>query len=116
MPIINVFLLVGLFALILSFFLQARSAIWGGASIGFIIGIIVGFIKWDFSDIPRFALIGADFGLAAEIFGWIGDRLSGGSKPASETEVQAMLMQLREDVRTQRRKRHRDIRIRRKRS
>lgn len=75
MPLLNVFLLIGIGALIFSFFTQGRSAIWGGATIGLIIGIIIGIVRGDFSDILRAALIGADFGLLATILGMLGDRL-----------------------------------------
>lgn len=75
MPLLNIFLLIGIGALVVSFFTQGRSAIWGGATIGLIVGIVLGIIRGDFSDILRAALIGADFGLLASILGIIGDRL-----------------------------------------
>lgn len=74
MPILNIFLIVGLIALVFSFF-QRKSLIWGGATIGLITGIIVGIVKRDFSDILRFALVGADIGLFFTIFYFVGDRL-----------------------------------------
>lgn len=75
MPVFNIFLLIGIVALVISFFTHERSAIWGGATAGLIIGIILGFVKGDFSDILRAAFIGADIGLLANILGWISDRL-----------------------------------------
>ena len=75
MPIFNIFLLLGVAALIISFFMKGRSAIWGGATLGLVIGLVYGLLKGDLSDILRFALIGADLGLLANILGWIGDRL-----------------------------------------
>ena len=75
MPLLNILLLIGVGALILSFFTQRKSAIWGGATIGLIVGVILSIIQGDFSNILRAALIGADVGLSAEILGLIGDRL-----------------------------------------
>lgn len=75
MPLLNIFLLIGIGVLVVSFFIQGRSAIWGGATIGLIIGVILGIIRGDFSDILRAALIGADLGLLANILGMLGDRL-----------------------------------------
>ncbi len=76
MPFFNVLLLIGIGSLVLSFFIQGKSAIWGGATIGLIIGIILGVISRDSSDIFRAALIGADIGLLANILAWMGNRLS----------------------------------------
>jgi len=73
MPILNIFLLIGILALILSFFAQKRSAIWGGATLGLILGVIIGIVRGDFSDILRVILIGADVGLAAELLGLLSD-------------------------------------------
>lgn len=75
MPVLNIFLIIGFVALVISFFIQGRSAIWGGATAGLIIGIILGIIKGDFSDILRATLIGADVGLVATILGVISDRM-----------------------------------------
>ena len=75
MPLLNIFLLIGIGALILSIFTQRKSAIWGGATIGLIVGVILGVLKGDFSDILRAALIGADVGLLAEILELFGGRL-----------------------------------------
>lgn len=75
MPLMNIFLIIGAVSLILSFFTQRRAAIWGGATMGLIIGVILGIFKGDFSDILRIALIGADVGLIAEILGLLGDNL-----------------------------------------
>lgn len=75
MPILNIFLVLGVLALIYSFVATERSAIWGGATLGLIVGIIIGIFNKDFSNIFRAILIGADVGLAAEILGFLGDRL-----------------------------------------
>lgn len=75
MLLLNILLLIGIGALVLSFFTKRKSAIWGGATFGLIVGIILGIIKGDFSDILRAALIGANVGLLAEIFGLLSDRL-----------------------------------------
>lgn len=66
MPIINIFLLVGIVALIFSFF-KGKNAIWGGATFGLVIGLIMGIFSGDFSNIIRAVLIGADVGLVAEL-------------------------------------------------
>lgn len=79
MTILNIFLLIGFGALMISFFTKERSAIWGGATIGLIVGIILGIIRGDFSDILRAALIGADIGLLTIILAWIGSRLKSAS-------------------------------------
>lgn len=75
MPILNVFLIIGVICLIISLFVESRSAVWGGATLGLIIGVVVGFIKSDFSDTLRYALISADLGLLANVLSWIGNRL-----------------------------------------
>jgi len=75
MPLLNIFLIIGVVALIASFFTQGRSAIWGGATAGLIVGIIIGIVKQDFSDILRATLIGADVGLVAEILSIIGKKI-----------------------------------------
>jgi len=62
MPILNIFLIVGVIALIFSFS-KGRNAIWGGATYGLIIGIVIGVFTSDFSNIIRVALLGADVGL-----------------------------------------------------
>lgn len=74
-PILNLFLIIGLLALVSSFFTAGKSAIWGGATIGLIIGIIMGITRGDFSDILRAVLIGADIGLFANLLGFVGDRM-----------------------------------------
>lgn len=75
MPILNIFLLFGAVALIYSFLATKRSAIWGGATLGLVVGIILGIINKDFSNIFRSILIGADVGLAAELLGLFGNWL-----------------------------------------
>lgn len=76
MLILNIFLLIGIGALVVSFFIEERSAIWGGATLGFIIGLIIGVIKGNFWDIIlRAIFIGADVGLLANILAWIGARM-----------------------------------------
>ena len=75
MPILNVFLILGLVALVISFFIEERSAIWGGATLGLIIGAVIGIFNNDFSNILRAALIGADIGLLANLLSWIANKL-----------------------------------------
>ena len=50
-----------------------RSAIWGGATLGLIVGIILGFVQGDFSNILWTIIIGALIGFAAEILSKIVD-------------------------------------------
>lgn len=52
-----------------------RSAIWGGATGGLIVGVVLGIIQGDFSNLLRAVAIGALIGLAAELLGMIGDRI-----------------------------------------
>lgn len=78
MPLLNIFLIMGVVALIVGLFTKGQSAIWGGATAGFIIGIIIGLIKHDLSDILRAALIGADVGLFTEILFIVGKKIDRG--------------------------------------
>ncbi len=70
MPILNIFLIIGIIALIFSFSL-GKNAIWGGATLGLIIGLIIGIITQNFSNILRTALIGADIGLFFELLSFV---------------------------------------------
>jgi hypothetical protein len=54
-----------------------RSAIWGGATFGLLIGLIVGFFRDSYWQTVVYAvLIGAALGLAANILSWIGAVIS----------------------------------------
>jgi len=75
MPILNVFILLGFVLLAISFFIQGRSTIWGGATLGLLVGIVIGIIKHDFSDILRAISIGADVGFFTIILSWVGSLL-----------------------------------------
>lgn len=62
-------------SMILSFF-RGRNAIWGGATIGLIIGIIIAvFQKFNWSIIGRAVIIGILVGVIAEVIGIIADYL-----------------------------------------
>jgi hypothetical protein len=55
---------------------SGRSAIWGGGTLGFIIGAIVGIFNHNFGPtLFKGILIGAAAGLVAELLGAIGDKL-----------------------------------------
>jgi hypothetical protein len=60
-----------------SFFFRGRNAVWGGATLGAIIGIVVAIARpeFDWPTVGHGAVIGAFFGLIAEILGAISDRM-----------------------------------------
>jgi hypothetical protein len=50
-----------------------RSAIWGGATFGLLIGLIVGFFRESYWHTVLYAvLIGAALGVGANILSWVG--------------------------------------------
>ncbi len=55
--------------------MQKRSAIWGGATLGFIIGGVIGLSQGNMSLLITGAIVGAGLGVIAEILGIIGDKL-----------------------------------------
>lgn len=56
--------------------MQGRSAIWGGATLGFIVGIVLGLLRGNFVNILiTSVVIGAALGILAEILGMLGDRM-----------------------------------------
>lgn len=60
-----------------SFFFRGQNAVWGGATIGVVIGLIVALFRpqFDWDTVGHAAVIGAFVGLIAEILGAIGDRM-----------------------------------------
>jgi hypothetical protein len=53
-----------------------RSAIWGGGTIGLLVGLIVGFFRESYwQTVLNAVLIGAGLGLAANIIAWVGGLL-----------------------------------------
>jgi hypothetical protein len=52
-----------------------RSPIWGGATLGLIVGVILGFIYGNFTNILWAVLIGALLGFGADLLGKFGDKL-----------------------------------------
>tara|TARA_Y100000588_G_scaffold70563_1_gene72382 strand:+ start:1809 stop:2054 length:246 start_codon:yes stop_codon:yes gene_type:complete len=71
-----------LIALILSviviaiYFSRGKNAVWGGATLGIIVGVIVGFFNGDFLVVLGWGFsLGTLVGLAAELMGGLSDRL-----------------------------------------
>ena len=53
-----------------------QSAIWGGATLGLIIGIVVGLVRDPFwGTLVYGVLIGTALGIVATLMGWLGDYL-----------------------------------------
>lgn len=61
------------------FFFRGRSAVWGGATLGAIIGVVVSIARLEFewATVGHGAVIGSFVGLIAEVLGAIGDRMKG---------------------------------------
>lgn len=59
------------------FFFRGKNAVWGGATIGLLVGFVVAVIQpgFDWFTLGQATVIGAFVGLIAEILGSIGDRL-----------------------------------------
>ena len=60
-----------------AYFLRGGNAVWGGATIGALVGIVITFTRssFDWEVVGHSAVIGAFAGLVAEFLGWIGDRV-----------------------------------------
>ncbi len=60
-----------------SFFFRGKNAVWGGATLGAIIGVVIAILRpgFDWATVGQSAVIGAFVGLIAEILGSIGDRI-----------------------------------------
>ena len=70
----NIIFIIVIVALILTWL--HRSAIWGGATGGLVIGGLIGLFTGDiFSGIKNGITIGGTFGIIAEILGMISDRM-----------------------------------------
>ncbi len=54
---------------------DGRSAIWGGGTLGLIVGLILTIIRGDTIIIIYSIIIGIIVGVIAEVLGWISDRL-----------------------------------------
>jgi hypothetical protein len=55
---------------------QGGSAIWGGATLGFIVGLVLGIFVGDYwTTVVYSVLIGAGVGVVSAILGWISDKL-----------------------------------------
>jgi hypothetical protein len=63
-----------------AFCFRGKNAVWGGATIGVLVGVVIALIRpsFDWEVIGHSAVIGAFAGLVAEELGWIGDRLRSG--------------------------------------
>ena len=59
------------------FFFRGQNAVWGGATIGVIIGFVIAIYRpgFDWEVVGQSAVIGAFIGFLAEILGAIGDRM-----------------------------------------
>jgi uncharacterized membrane protein len=56
--------------------MNGRSAIWGGATLGFIVGLVLGFFVGNFwTTVLRAVLDGTGIGVVAELLGWLSDAL-----------------------------------------
>jgi hypothetical protein len=60
-----------------SFFFRGRNAVWGGATLGAIIGVVVAIFQpgFEWATVGHGAVIGSFVGLIAELLGAIGDRM-----------------------------------------
>lgn len=58
------------------FFFRGQNAVWGGATIGAIVGVAIAIWRpgFDWSTVGQSAVIGAFVGLLAEVLGAIADR------------------------------------------
>jgi hypothetical protein len=63
------------------YFFQGRNAVWGGATIGAIVGVVIAVVRpgFDWGVVGHSIVIGGFAGLVAEFLGWIGDHLKRGS-------------------------------------
>jgi len=62
--------------LLVLFFFGRRNAVWGGATFGLVVGIIVGLIMRDFLNVLKWGfVIGTLAGFGAELLGMFGDFL-----------------------------------------
>ena len=61
------------------YFFRGQNAVWGGATLGAIIGVIVAFFRPEFewAIVGQAAVIGAFVGLIAEVLGAISDKMRG---------------------------------------
>lgn len=59
------------------YFFRGRNAVWGGATLGVLVGFVIVLIRppFDWEVIGHSAVTGAFVGLIAEFLGWIGDRM-----------------------------------------
>lgn len=59
------------------YFFRGRNAVWGGATLGAIVGVVVALARsgFDWGTVGQGAVIGSFIGLLAEILGAIGDRM-----------------------------------------
>jgi hypothetical protein len=57
------------------FFFRGRNAVWGGATLGFIVGLIVALVKHDWNLLALSFAIGTFAGLGAELLGIFSDWL-----------------------------------------
>lgn len=63
--------------ILLIVFWRGRNAVWGGATIGAIVGLILAIVKGDWSLLALSFAIGTFVGLGAEGLGRLSDRLRG---------------------------------------
>jgi hypothetical protein len=58
-----------------------RSAVWGGGTLGLIVGLVVGFFRGDYWQTATLGVvIGATLGIAANLLAWAGASLSNRSR------------------------------------
>lgn len=59
------------------FFFRGQNAVWGGATIGAIVGVIIAIVQpgFDWETVGQSAVIGAFIGLLAEALGALSDRM-----------------------------------------
>jgi hypothetical protein len=81
-----------------------RSPIWGGATLGLFVGLILGFFVGTYWMTLLYAvLIGAASGVVANILGWLGDRgrKRAASPPAATNHLHSLLLDQAEAVLSQ---------------
>jgi hypothetical protein len=67
----------GVAIIFLIIFWNSRNSIWGGFTVGGIIGIVAAFFKegkYDWSYVAKYAIIGVLVGFIADFLGWISRR------------------------------------------
>ena len=72
---LNWLILSGVSVILLVIYFRHKNAIWGGLTIGLIVGLVISLIKWDFVYLVKSGVVGTLIGFGAELLGKLSDRM-----------------------------------------